>query len=83
MNAQMIIGKQSILVCDNAANDTKVGDQIQIVLQFDTIEEVEAAYKAMQNGATNLTPPHNALYSPCVAYLTDSYGILWQLMVWH
>ena len=83
MNAGMLIGKQSILVCDDATNDTKIGDHIQIVLEFDTVEEVKAAYNAMLDGATNLTPPHNAGYSPSVAYLTDAYGIPWQLMVWH
>ncbi|MCL2527795.1 MAG: pyridoxamine 5'-phosphate oxidase family protein [Defluviitaleaceae bacterium] len=83
MNAGMLIGNQSILVCDDATNDTKTGDHIQIVLEFDTAEEVEAVYNAMLEGATNLTPPHNAGYSPSVAYLTDAYGIPWQLMVWH
>ena len=82
MNAGMLIGKQPILVCDDATNDTKLGNHIQIVLEFDTVAEVEAAYNAMLDGATNLTPPHNAGYSPSVAYLTDAYGIPWQLMVW-
>ena len=82
MNAQMAIGKQTILVCDDATNDTKIGNHIQIVLEFDTAEEVERSYNAMLDGATNLTPPHNAGYSPCVAYVTDKFGIPWQMMVW-
>ncbi|MCL1862838.1 MAG: pyridoxamine 5'-phosphate oxidase family protein [Defluviitaleaceae bacterium] len=83
MNAGMLIGKQSILVCDDATNGAKIGDHIQIVLEFDLEEEVKAAYNAMLDGATNLNPPHNAGYSPCVASLTDVYGIPWQFMVWH
>jgi len=82
MNAGMLIGNQSILVCDDATNDTKIGNHLQLVVEYDNVEEVEAAYNALLNGATNLTPPHNAGYSPSVAYLTDAYGIPWQLMVW-
>ena len=83
MNAGMLIGKQSILVCDNALDDTKTGNHIQIVLEFDTAEEVEAVYSAMLDGAAELIPPHHTEYSPCVASLTDAYGIPWQFMVWH
>ena len=82
MNAMMQIGKQSILVCDDATNNTKFGDNMQMVMEFDTVEEVEAAYDALLDGATNLTAPHNAGYSPSVAYLTDKFGMPWQLMVW-
>ena len=82
MNAMMQIGKQSILLGDDATNNTKFGDNMQMVMEFDTVEQVEAAYKTMLNGATNLTPPHNAGYSPSVAYLTDKFGMPWQLMVW-
>jgi uncharacterized glyoxalase superfamily protein PhnB/general stress protein 26 len=83
MNAQLKIGKQTILVCDDATNDTKVGNHIQIVLEFDTEDALKSAYDILAEGATDLLPPHNAGYSPCVAGLTDAYGIPWQLMVWH
>lgn len=82
-NAQMRIGKQTILLCDDHQSSTKVGKQIQIVLEFDTAEGVKSAYNILADGATDLLPPHEASYSPCVAGLTDAYGIPWQLMVWH
>ena len=82
MNAQIKIGAQTMLVCDDTQS-TQVGKNIQIVLEFDDVESVNAAYNAMLEGATDLTPPHSVDYSPCVAYLTDAYGIPWQLMVWH
>ena len=83
MNAQIKVGNQTLLVCDDTQNSTQAGNHIQIVLEFACEEGVRAAYNVLAEGATNLTPPHNAGYSPCVAYLTDAYGIPWQLMVWH
>ena len=83
MNAQIRIGKQTILVCDDVTNNTKAGNHLQMVMEFDTDDAVKAAYNALLDGATDLTPPHNAGYSSCVAYLTDKYDIPWQLMVWH
>ena len=83
MNAQMRIGRQTILLCDDNKNNTKIGNHLQMVLEFDTEEGVKSAYNALADGATDLLPPHSASYSPCVAGLTDVYGIPWQLMVWH
>ena len=83
MNAQLKIGNQTILVCDDVTNKTKLGDNLQMVLEFDTDDAVIAAYNALLDGAINLTPPHNTGYSSCVAGLTDAYGIPWQFMVWH
>ena len=82
MNAQIKIGNQTILVSDDVTNNTKPGDNLQMVMEFKADDAVKAAYNAMLDGATNLTPPHDAGYSSCVAYLTDAYGIPWQLMVW-
>ena len=83
MNAQMRIGKQTILLCDDNKNSTKIGNHLQMVLEFDTDDEVKSVYNALADGATDLLPPHSATYSSCVAGLTDAYGIPWQLMVWH
>jgi len=83
MNAQMRVGQQTILLCDDNQNNMKIGNHVQMVLEFDTEDGVKAAYNALVDGATDLLPPHSATYSPCVAGLTDAYGIPWQLMVWH
>ena len=83
MNAGMLIGNQSILLGDDAANNTKVGDNLQMVLEFDNEDGVKAAYNILADSGTNLVQPYDAGYSPCVAGLTDKFGIPWQLMVWH
>ena len=83
MNAQVKIGKQTILVCDDASNNTKVGDNLQMVLEFNDEDGVKTAFNILADGGTNLVEPHDAGYSPCVAGLTDKFGIPWQLMVWH
>ena len=82
MNAQIKVGNQTILVCDDATNNTKQGNHLQMVMEFTTDDAVKSAYNALSPGGTNLTPPHNAGYSSCVAYVTDKFGIPWQLMVW-
>ena len=56
---------------------------MQIVLEFDDESGVKAAYNILADCGADLVPPHDAGYSPCVASLTDAYGIPWQLMVWH
>ena len=83
MNGQIRIGNQTILVCDDTTDGTKPGNRLQMVMEFTSDDAVKMAYNTLLEGATNLTPPHNAGYSSCVAYLTDVYGIPWQMMVWH
>ena len=81
MHAQLKIGKQTILVCDNIGYEIESGNNLQLVIQFDTDEEVKVAYNVLLDVATKLNPPHYAGYSSCVAYLTDKFGMPWQLMV--
>ena len=83
MNAQIKIGNQTILVCDDVTNNTKLGDNLQMVMEFTADDAVKTAYNVLAPGGANLTPPHNAGYSSCVAYVTDKFGIPWQLMVWN
>jgi len=82
-HAQIKIGKQTILLADDKDNSTKIGSQMQMVVEFDTEDGLKSAYEALADGATDLLPPHRTPYSPCVAGLTDKFGIPWQLMVWH
>jgi len=79
----MRIGKQTILLCDDNSSNTKIGNHMQMVLEFDTEDGVKSAYNALADSATDLLAPHSTTYSPCAAGLTDAYGIPWQLMVWH
>ena len=80
-HAQIMIGNQRILLCDNLFNDLHKGHTIYLVAMFKNDDEVKAAYSVMVEGATIITPLSSATYTSCSASLIDKFGIHWDLMV--
>ena len=79
-HAQMTIGNQNILLCDNLFNDLPRGHSVYPVTTLKTADEVKAVYSILADGAIIITPPTKELYSECVASLIDKFGIYWELM---
>jgi len=79
-HAQLMIGNQRILLCDNLFNDLPRGHSVYPVITFKTAAEVRAAYDILVDGATIITPIGETTYCPCVATLVDKFGIHWDLM---
>lgn len=78
-HAQMMIGEQRILLCDNLFNDLPRGTSVYPVMTFETADEVTAAYNALAEDATIINPPTEATYT-FAASLVDKFGIHWDLM---
>ena len=79
-HAQLMIGNQRILLCDNLFNDLPRGYSVYPVMTFKTADEVRAAYDVLADGATIITPIGETTYCACVAALIDKFGIYWDLM---
>jgi PhnB protein len=81
-HAQMTIGSQRILLCDNLFNDLPRGHSVYPVVMFKTDDEVKSAYKVLAGGATIISPPNSTTFSSCCASLIDKFGVHWDLMVY-
>ncbi|MCL2839702.1 MAG: VOC family protein [Defluviitaleaceae bacterium] len=79
-HAQIMIGSQRILLCDNLFNDLPRGHSVYPVITFKTVDEVKAAYNILADGATIKTPLGKTTYSACIGSLVDKFGIHWDLM---
>ena len=79
-HAQMKLGSQNILLCDNLDDSLPGGGMTHPVALFKTTDEVKAAYEILADGATNITPPTKTTYCKCCASLTDKFGVYWDLM---
>jgi len=84
-HAQMKIGKQLIMLCDG--DDTTLGggkeqraSEVCLCAEFDTPEEVKAAFDIMSEGAKIIEPFSSASYSKSFVFLEDKFGIRWWLM---
>jgi len=87
-HAQIMIGKQLIMVADDySAVQYDKGDKtpdksflIDLVIEYDSDDDMKAAYEVLSDGATITTPLCSQTYcSLCVA-LIDRFGGRWQLM---
>ena len=56
-------------------------DGYQLVVQFESVSALEAAYHEMEDGAVILSPKQATDYSPCVTQLIDRFGTRWAFMV--
>ena len=81
-HAQLMIGSQRILLCDNLFNDLARGHTVYPVMTVKTAEEVKAAYDILADGATVISPLGSTTYSASCAALIDKFGVHWDLMVY-
>ena len=84
-HAQMKVGKQIIMLCDG--DETTLDDgtkqrksEVCLCVEFDSAEEVKAAYDVMCKEAKIIEPLSSASYSESFAFLEDRFGIRWWLM---
>jgi len=82
---EMVIGNQLISFGDNPEGffDNEVSKKasaVSLLVEFDTLEELNAAYELMAEGATILTPMTSTTYCTGYVVLVDMFGIHWSLM---
>jgi len=84
-HAQMKIGRQILMLCDG--DEDKIGtgtamrpSELCLCAEFDTPDEVTAAYEIMQQGGTTIEPMSSSSYSARFVFVQDKFGVRWWLM---
>ncbi len=78
-HAEMMIGNQRFMFSDEFEEIQK-GQNISMVVTFDSPEEVKNAYNILADGASIIYPIQETTYSSCFASLIDRFGMRWELM---
>ena len=83
--AEMMIGNQQISFGDNPDGvlGEKVNDKasaISLLIEFDSVDELNVAYELMSEDATILVPMGATTYCTGYVSLVDKFGIQWDLM---
>ena len=74
--SEMVIGNHLI-----SLGDSSDGEQgISLLVEFETVDELNAAYKILADGAKIITPMNDTSYCTGYASLIDKFGIHWDLM---
>jgi len=84
-HAQMKIGENLIMLCDDSdgtlgTGTESRGSELSLCVEFETPDEVKAAYEIMREGAVIIVPIASASYSKSYVYLEDKFGIRWWIM---
>ncbi len=54
---------------------------IQLVVIFDSIQELRNAYQIMSEDSITIDEMQETFYSPCVVGFLDKFGVRWGFMV--
>jgi len=76
--SEMVVGNQIISLGDSSEPDGELG--ISLLIEFDTMDELNAAYKIMSDGAKIVTPMGSSSYCDAYVSLVDKFGIHWDFM---
>jgi PhnB protein len=81
-HAQMVLGKQRYLLCDNLFDDLPYGHSMYLVATFSRDDDVKKAFEVMSDGATIISPLAKNDISSCCGTLIDRFGVKWDLMTY-
>ncbi|WP_238483753.1 VOC family protein [Anaerosporobacter faecicola] len=79
-HAELLVGEQRIMMCDNLDVDFVTSLALSLTLTFDTKEEVIQAYEVMKEGSKTIYPIQETTYSSCMVVFVDRFGFRWGLM---
>ena len=80
-HAQLKIGNQRIIMCDNLFNKLPVGNSIYLCLMLPSADDVKKVFDILSKDGMIYTAPAPTTYSECLASFTDKFGMYWDLMV--
>lgn len=82
IHSEIQIHDQKLMLNDFGDNEGIThANGYQLVIQFQTIAELEEMYAILSDGGTIITPKQPTDYSECVVRLKDKFGIPWGLWV--
>ena len=87
-HSEIKIGDNIVMLADDVTKISDVADHdkpaksfmIDLLVNFDTDDELKAAYAVISEGATITEPLTSATYCSLCVSLIDKYGGRWQLM---
>ena len=84
-HAQIKIGEQILMICDDSVAapqsvEAKPSFLMDLVVEFDSDDELKAAYEVLSDGATITEPLCSQTYCSLTCALVDKFGGRWQLM---
>ncbi len=82
LHAEIMIHDQKLMMNDFGDNDGITRSSgYQLVVQFQTVEQLEEAYAVLSVNSTTITPKQPTDYSECVVRFIDKFGVPWGMMV--
>jgi len=82
LHAELNIQGQRVMLNDVSPDrQEKERGPLELIMVFDSLEELKTAYEAMKEGSRMMSPLQATDYSPGVVEFRDRYGIPWGFMV--
>ena len=84
-HCQIKIGEQVLILGDDSGkmldeNAQDKSSRLALLIQFNTDDELKAAYEVLSDGANILSPLSSTTYFSSCATLIDKFGMRWELM---
>lgn len=80
-HAMMKIRGTDVCFCDFSDQEPiNSGNQVTLMVSFDTVEELEKAYKKLSENGIVVNQILNTYYAKAVAWVRDRFGVGWQLI---
>ena len=80
--SEIMIGRNRFSLGDDSLGiyDDGKSNKISFLIEFESDDALNTAYKVLSDGATILTPMSSTTYCTAYVVLEDKFGISWQLM---
>jgi PhnB protein len=82
MHAQFELDGETIMLCDMPPeHPAKIGDNIGIMAEFDSVDKAKAAFEALREGGEIFMELQETFWSKCFGSLIDKFGISWNISI--
>lgn len=80
IHAHLQKGDFRLMASDNQVGMSHtVGDNVSLMLECESDEEVEKIHRSLCEGGRDLMAPHDAFWGARFAMVTDAFGVNWML----
>lgn len=79
MHSTLTKGSWTLIGSDMMRDRAIIGDHVGIMLECDSEEELNSAFKMLSEGGEVFMPPELAFWGAVFGVVTDKYGVEWML----
>jgi PhnB protein len=79
MHASLTGGEASLMASDNPMGAPKIGDNVSLSLNCETMDDIQRLFKALSEGGKVTMPLADAFWGDHFGMLVDKYGFHWML----